>query len=279
MGTDILDDIPLHRLTNKADRWRYAELCALAKLSVNHTASNDEIGDLLAGYSDPLKLEEIARKMEESPRQIEAFLSRVKEAMPRAIIMREGRYHLANYAKRQYDYPCDMPHSGPTQAPLRPHSGPTQAPLRPRPKRERDMERDMEERPPAPCAWCSNPTDRNDPAKPEVQRLAQVYHDAYRAAHQDCPTLGKAEFAGLKRVLTERPFDRVAAVLCHGVRSEDAYLTRRGHKLLDLLSNFQGIAQALDAGCVHGATMPKAPSRRQPIATADQFTETGEVKL
>ncbi len=112
------------------------------------------------------------------------------------------------------------------------------------------------------CSWCSNPTDPADTAKPEVTRLAQIYHDAYREAHQECPAIGKPEFGGLKRALSEgKSFARIVAVLRHGVLSQEPWLVNRGHKINDLLANYQGISQALARGQIHGQRHPqKGPS-------------------
>ncbi len=129
-----------------------------------------------------------------------------------------------------------------------------------REKREGEGEVKAERAAPAACSWCDRPTDP-DGDKPEPQRLAQIYHNAYREAHSDCPVIGSAEFGALGRMLSEKPFARIAAVLRHGVCSQDPYLVKRGHSLLDLLSkaNFQGIAQALDAGVPHGGAPGARP--------------------
>lgn len=271
VGVDILEDIPLNRLRNKADRWRYIELLALAKISVNHTSTNSEIGDLLAGFNDPMRVEDIALKMKESPAQVEAFLERLREAMPRALTLREGRLHLQNFAKRQFDYPSDMPHSGPAKAP-------STAPNQPGPESgkgpglegEGDVDGEGEggKAPQSPrCGWCENP-------KPETaeatQRLLQGYHDAYRAEHGACPTMtpgrdGKA----LKSVLAAGKYpERILAVIGHGLRSEDPFLAKRGFALCEIIRNFDGIALALDKGYTHGSSNRNA-GRNAPKSGAE----------
>jgi hypothetical protein len=104
------------------------------------------------------------------------------------------------------------------------------------------------------CTWCNKPTEVSREDIPAPQRLMQVYHDAYRQQQGECPVPVEADWAALKRLLTGKTFARVAAVIQHGVTSEDSLIVRNGHRLALILSNYQGISQALDRGETHGAT-------------------------
>jgi len=127
--------------------------------------------------------------------------------------------------------------------------------------------------PPTRCSWCSNPTPIGDEAKPAPQRLMQVYHDAYRAQYRECPVPVAADWAGLKRLLKQgKPVERIAGVIREGVTCEEPFLARTGHKLSVILSNYQGIAQAVDRGEHYGANRARgreATGRHSPQDAGD----------
>ena len=108
------------------------------------------------------------------------------------------------------------------------------------------------------CGWCENPKPAT--AAP-TDRLLQAYHDAYRKQHDTCPMMtpgrdGKALKNALRAGKDE---ERITAVIEHGLRSEDSFLLKQGFKLTTILSNFDGIALALDGGFMHGN--PRAKTR------------------
>lgn len=115
---DILLD-PKLRALSRADRWTYLEMQALAKLSVDHTRSDEEVGMLLAGEGLPMTESQVARALDLRPGQFRAYLARVRTQIPRAIDVRSYTgpardrcvIMLVNYRKRQYDSRSDMPHA------------------------------------------------------------------------------------------------------------------------------------------------------------------------
>lgn len=255
MGTDILTDVRLLRL-DKADRWRYTELIALAKRSVNHTTSNEEIGDLLAGFGEPMLLEDIARELRESPARVRSFLGRLEQHMPGAVVMREGRFHLAKFAKRQYDFPSDMPHrnsaDGPTMAPP---MTPTQAGQKPAngPGQEEDEDGEGEgvttkanADARVGCPFCRKPT----------HGPLQHYHDRARDVLGRCLVIDPRKCGPLiakREALLGR--ERCHALFEVYLASEDQFVLKQGHSLSLFCSDSMqnGLAAALDAGLAHGA--------------------------
>jgi hypothetical protein len=132
------------------------------------------------------------------------------------------------------------------------------------------------------CSWCSNPTPIGDEAKPAPQRLMQVYHDAYRAQYRECPVPVAADWAGLKRLLKQgKPVERIAGVIREGVTCEEPFLARTGHKLSVILSNYQGIAQAVDRGEPYGANRArgKETTRRHSPQDAGDPRDSGRMVL
>ena len=137
-----------------------------------------------------------------------------------------------------------------------------------------------------PCPWCSNPTDPDNDDLPEPQRLMQLYHDAYRARPEgSCPVIGRnsKEWGALTRLMElAGSFARARDVIRHGVLSEDRFVVDGGHTLAVIVMKYQGIAQALDAGRVHGAAGKPRPTStvRGPAETTAYLEsigrETGE---
>jgi hypothetical protein len=108
----------------------------------------------------------------------------------------------------------------------------------------------------------------------------QVYHDAYREQHGECPVMVDADWAALKRLLRGKSFERLAAVIHHGVLSEDPLIVRNGHRLAIILSNYQGIAEALDGGETHGVYgAHRRPSGRVTPAPPESFGAGGATEF
>jgi len=110
----------------------------------------------------------------------------------------------------------------------------------------------------------------------------QVYHDAYREKQAECPVIVAADWAGLTRLLKQgKPVDRIAGVIREGVSCQEAFLARTGHKLSVILSNYQGIAQAIDRGDQYGANRARgaaAAGRVTPEKAGDP-RDSGRVVL
>jgi len=260
VGTDILSDLRLLRLRDKRDRMRYLELCALAKRSVDHTRSDAEIGDLLAGFGDPMQLADVARELREDEPRVKASLQRIEAAMPGAIAMRDGRYHLTNFAKRQYDSPSDMPHHRSTQAPRWPQGDPTK-----RPPTETGKAAAARG-----CPFCRKPT----------KGPLQHYHDEAKRVLGRCLVIppGKAGPA-ISRVEALVGQERAHQLFSAYLASEDQFVLKQGYSLLTFASESiqNGLAAAVDGAYTHGATSGRR--RRLPPAPPEAFKRTGRVKL
>jgi len=140
--------------------------------------------------------------------------------------------------------------------------------------------RQARSRSPAGCSWCLHPTDVADESIAGPQRLMQVYHDAYREQHGECPVAVDADWAALKRLLRGKTCERLAAVIRHGVSSEDPLIVRNGHRLAIILSNYQGIAEALDGGETHGVYgANRRPSKRVTPAPPESFGAGGATEF
>jgi len=140
--------------------------------------------------------------------------------------------------------------------------------------------RQARSRSPAGCSWCASPTDPGNASAAGPQRLMQVYHDAYREHHGECPVAVDADWAALKRLLRGKTFERLAAVIRHGVLSEDPLIVRSGHRLAIILSNYQGIAEALDGGETHGVYgAHRRPSGRATPTPAEGFGAGGATEF
>lgn len=198
-------------------------------------------------------------------------------------LLREG-YNLAEEA-RKYGVSLSPPRKSAKERGKAPKNA---APPSPSPPPSPSLSPPPSERPaqdkpaPAPvrCGWCENPKPET---APPTQVLLQSYHDLFREIHHNCPTMvpgkdGKA----LAAVLNGKTVERIRAVIAHGLRSQDRFLLNKGFSLGAILSNFDGIAMALDAGKEHGRreVLPsQGGPRRQPPAPASAFTQTGVVKL
>jgi hypothetical protein len=109
VGTDILSD-PEFILMRKDDRLRYLELCALAKLSMDHVCSDEEIGTLLSGPGKPMTMRAISAQLREPEDVIDAFLLRAEEEMPGSVERLScGGVYLAKFAERQYSRQSMLP--------------------------------------------------------------------------------------------------------------------------------------------------------------------------
>jgi hypothetical protein len=126
---DILWDDGFQALS-RADRSIFIDLIALAKLSVDFTQSDDEVGTILAGRGRPMGIRRIAQKLDLDPRRLRAALKRIAINLPDSIEVGVGAdcpstarqlpddwpsniraIRLTSYAKRQYNHPSEMPHS------------------------------------------------------------------------------------------------------------------------------------------------------------------------
>jgi hypothetical protein len=133
---------------------------------------------------------------------------------------------------------------------------------------------------PGPCGWCMTP---KGPEAPDVHRLLQGCHDAYRTKHGHCPTLAPSrDGAILKRLLAAgHAPDRILAVWDHYLGSSAKFAVETGYDIPTFGRLFDGVALALDQGEAHGANRPvRGPGagRRLP-SPASSFGAGGPVKL
>jgi hypothetical protein len=137
------------------------------------------------------------------------------------------------------------------------------------------------------CSFC--PELKNNPT--EIQLLVKTCHDAWIASHDGKhPTFSAGRWIGiLDRLKCQHGRDRVQQVYLHYLKSADDFISDKGFSITLFESKFDGVAQALDRGEIHGIgkkvrsgenrEFNQAGSRRHPPSPSGSFPSTGEVKL
>jgi hypothetical protein len=140
------------------------------------------------------------------------------------------------------------------------------------------------------CSWCNNPTSWESDSPPS-QRIMQAYHDGYRARQTngkepECPVIGKDSaraWRDLKAMLDAGKTDeRVRDVILHGLKSENEWIIGQGYSLVAILSNYQGIAEALDGNKHHGSQTrgsSGASDKRHNSTPREEFPRSGKYNL
>jgi hypothetical protein len=123
------------------------------------------------------------------------------------------------------------------------------------------------------CPFCRRPT----------KGPLQHYHDEAKSVLKRCLVIPPAKAGpAIARIEAAIGKERSHALFAAYLASEDPFVLKQGHSLLTFASESiqNGLAAALDAGVPHGAVRSRPGASRRPApARADQFTQTGEVKL
>ncbi len=138
-------------------------------------------------------------------------------------------------------------------------------------------------RPPG-CSWCTTPTPWETHDAPDVQRLMQVYHDAFRDRFGECPIVAEPDWAALKRLIGagKSPPD-IRDVIRHVLASDDGRMIDGGFKLRQIAAEYQGIKIALRKGVAYGTARfnsrpAQAAARRPAVSDPSSFGETGAAR-